>query len=132
KKGILFIGLLGGLFAANAQDSKTGEVTLNVNLYPLQSIVINAGQQTVDLDYITAANYENGVNKDQANHLKVFSTGAFEVNVNSKTDKLTSGTDTIDASDITIAPSAGLVGNLSGLSYTAQTLGTDPKLIVKS
>ena len=135
KKGILFIGLLGGLFAANAQDSKTANVTLNVNLYPLQSITVNPSSSVVDLDYKTSADYLGGVNKTEANHLTVFSTGAFDVKVMSNDVSLTgpSGTTAIPLSDIKILASQGttattsnpltFTGSVVTLSATEQVIG---------
>ncbi len=58
-------------------------VTLNVTLNPIQSLIVNPQQKTVDLTYSTKADYLNGVISKQENHLTVFSTGGFEIKVKS-------------------------------------------------
>lgn len=126
KKGILFIGLLGGLFAANAQNTNTtagpatGNVTLNVNLHPLQSIAVS--NSTVNLNYESAANYEEGVSANVAGHLTVFSTGAFKVTVKSTKKELTSsttGSTPIELADIKIQAKSATGNNISALTFTA-------------
>lgn len=114
KKAIVFLGLLGG-FAANAQA--TGDVTLNVNLYPLQSIVVNP-TKTVDLDYKTSADYLGGVSKTETNHLTVFSTSAFDIKVKTANTALTSaaaGSTAIPLNDIKIVATQGTAGTTSNL-----------------
>lgn len=122
KKAILFATFLGGLFAANAQNAgpASGDVTLNVNLYPLQSIVVNPSQSAVNLDYKTSADYLGGVNKTEVDHLSVFSTGAFDVKVKSNnTDLTTTGTGTpIPLSDIKIIASQGTTTGATPLTFT--------------
>ncbi|ACU08634.1 hypothetical protein FIC_02199 [Flavobacteriaceae bacterium 3519-10] len=140
KKGILFIGLLGGLFAANAQTASTytnagpatGNVTLNVNLYPLQSITVNPSSSVVNLDYKTSADYLGGVNKTEANHLTVFSTGAFDVKVKSNAASLTgpTGTTAIPLKDIQILATQGSTNPLTGFTpLTAVTLTQNDQII---
>lgn len=114
KKSILFAMFLGSVFAANAQTtpgSLTTAATLNVRLYPIQTITINnTSGNEVNLDYKTADDYDEGVEVNQVDHLKIYSTGAFAVDVNSTTSTLTSttlGSDPIDVEDITITATEG-------------------------
>ncbi|MEG0529562.1 MAG: hypothetical protein RR578_04425, partial [Bacilli bacterium] len=46
------------------------QATLNVKLYPIQTIVIG-GNNTVNLEYKTKDNYLNGVTSDMKDHLVV-------------------------------------------------------------
>src|SRR5690606_14460417 len=103
KKRFLGLALVLTAFAANAQD--TDQVALNVKLYPIQTIVVNAAN--VDLEYKTKTDYANGVTVSQGDHLTVYSTGGFTVNVKSETATLTSSlpaaaAESISSSDILI------------------------------
>src|SRR5690554_515498 len=90
--------------------SPTDDVTLNIVLNPIQSIVVNSAtdHKAVDLVYTTMKDYNDGVSKTKGRHLTVFSTGGFEVKVSSG-EFLTNGTTDIDASDVTV-----LATNASG------------------
>lgn len=121
KKTSILFGALLGLVSVTANAQKTGQATVNVKLHPIQTIIVNT--PTVDLDYTTEADYANGVSATQADHLTVYSTGAFAVTVKSETDKLTStaagAIDTpIDASDITVKASAGTTRPLNATQVT--------------
>lgn len=133
KKLILTLGVIGGLFTAKSQ-TKTDEAVLNVRLYPLQTIFVNTAQKEVNLDYTNTSDYANGVAVDQKNHLTVYSTGAFNVTVNSKTDKLTTtaGSQVIEAADITVTPSEGSANALSGATFTPVKLSTTPTTFISS
>ncbi len=91
-------------------DKKTAQATVNVRLHPIQTIMVNSGQ-TVNLDYKTELDYAKGVNTTQADHLTVYSTGAFAVTVQSDNEKLTSSDSRvksdINASDIWVTASKG-------------------------
>lgn len=100
KKTLLISVLSAGIFTANAQ--LTDNVTLNIKIKPLQSIMVNPTSKTVDLVYSTADDFLKGVNVTQTNHLTVFSTGAFEIKVKPNAANLTSGASTIPVSDVTI------------------------------
>lgn len=100
KKIFLFFVLLAGIFTANAQ--LTDNVTLNVKIKPLQSIVVNPSSKTVDLVYSTEDDFLKGVSVTQLKHLKVFSTGAFEIKVKPNAANLTSGANAIPVGDISI------------------------------
>lgn len=142
KKLIFLSATLTALFSlnANAQTVPATAVTpppatatLNVRLYPVQNIVVNADQKVVNLDYKTAADYAKGVEIEQKNHLEIYSTGAFAVTVNSMTDKLTNtSNETIDSKDITITPSEGTKKLTSASTLTPAKLGMDPKTLISS
>lgn len=66
---------------AGTTGSNQGTVTLNVELHPIQTLVVNAAQNTVNLVYRTEADYADGVSSAKENHLKVTSTGGYVVNV---------------------------------------------------
>lgn len=62
-------------------------VTVNLKFKPVQSIVVNPGQETVDLVYATKEDYLNGVSKKMEDHLTVFSTGGgFVVSVKAENE----------------------------------------------
>ena len=126
KKSILLAMFVGGVFAANAQNTNTtagpatGNVTLNVNLYPLQSIVVNPSSSQVNLDYKTAADYLGGVNKTEYNHLTVFSTGGFDVKVKSTDTELDGAGTAIPLEDITITATQSVAGSTANtLAFTS-------------
>ena len=77
---IMFAGI-----TAQAQTAPvTDNVTLNVKLHPIQTLVVNESQKTVDLDYKTEVDYATGVSsKVLVDHLTVYSTGGFKVTVRS-------------------------------------------------
>lgn len=149
KKTILFFGLVAGLFTANAQTTVPStpvalpsSATLNVNLHPIQSIMVNPVTRVVDLDYKTITNYVDGVSKEVKNHLTVMSTGGFTVMVNTLNDELTSTTDivnSIELNDIKITSSKGAnLGSLDNsitdymsanafLNKTGESIGSSAK-----
>lgn len=135
KKTILVAIFLGGIFAANAQttpSTKVGTTTLNVNLYPIQEITVKSLQKTVNLDYKSAADYRDGVNLDQKDHLSVYSTGAFAVSVSGANLANTiTKTSTINGADIAITASNG-TSILAGAKYTPATLSTTAKTLISS
>ena len=84
----LVIASLVVLCGISAQ-SQTDNVTLNVRLNPIQTLVVNSLQKTINLDYTTKEHYNQGVSLKQENHLNIFSTGGFEVKVKSGGSELT-------------------------------------------
>ena len=110
------------MFGINAQTSD--QVTLNIVLNPIQSITVNPSQKVVDLIYETENDYQNGVFNTQVNHLKVFSTGGFKINVNTSGDFI-KGTDNISASDVTVVatPGTGKPNNVTYASATSLSTG---------
>lgn len=87
KKIILSSMMIAFGIAAQAQSN----VTLNVKLNPIQTLVVNPAQKTVDLAYHTKEDYASGVSSGKlADHLTVFSTGGFAVSVQASGSKLVS------------------------------------------
>ncbi len=82
----IFCALVSGIAFAQV-GSKTASATLNVKLYPIQTIVIG-GDNTVNLEYNTKEDYSKGVTKTMENHLTVYSTGGFAVKVKSENENL--------------------------------------------
>ena len=95
KKTFFLLSMLAGVLTAQAQVSDNA--TVNVKLYPIQTIVVNPDSKVVNLDYRTTTDYQDGVNVDKKDHLKIYSTGGFEVNV-SAAGELTSS----DATNVTL------------------------------
>lgn len=61
-------------------SKKTDKTSLTVTLNPIHSILVNT--TNVNLVYTTVSDYENGVKTDYiADHLNVYSTGAYSVGV---------------------------------------------------
>lgn len=118
---------------ANAQGTSSSDVvTVNIKLKPIHTILVNSGQKTVNLTYATRDNYQNGVGVDQADHLEIFSTGAFEVRVKSNGD-FESDSRSILASSVTVTPSNGTANTVLSPNYSAVTLSADSdKQIVNS
>lgn len=104
--------------------ASTDNVTLNVKLNPIQTLVVNGAQKKVDLEYKTIGDYSAGVASTQADHLKIYSTGAFAVTVNSNVDEIqrANGLQTIAASTIKIKAETGATNALSGATLSEVSL----------
>lgn len=120
--------------SAFAQTS-TDDVTLNVRLNPIQTLVINPAQKIVNLDYVNKNDYANGVTVANTDHLTVYSTGGFQVKVKSAAATLqntaSGSTGTIASNSINIIAAAGTNAVSNGV-YTPQTLTAEDKLIVSA
>lgn len=129
---VFFTFSIGGSFAqvvpltAKGSARASDDVSLNVRLSPIQTIEVTSSQRIVNLDYVTRADYEQGVSNTQVNHLKIYSTGGFVVSVNSLEDyiannySVSSGSkEMINASGITISASDGS-NPLLGVLYSAK------------
>ncbi|WP_294286595.1 hypothetical protein [uncultured Chryseobacterium sp.] len=113
-KKFIFTALsLVGFSALSAQT-----VTLNVRLKPIQTLIVNTAQKTVNLDYTTRDDYANGVTSNNADHLTIYSTGGFQVKVKSAGSALQNGTKTIQANTIQVKASAG-TDPVNGAQYSA-------------
>jgi hypothetical protein len=132
-KKIIFTALtLVGFATVNAQT-----VTLNVRLKPVQTLIVNTAQKTVNLDYNTREDYANGVTSLNADHLTVYSTGGFQVKIKSGNSALVNGSKTIQANTIQVKASAGTdpvngaqYSPFSPLSATETTLVTSSAGVV--
>ncbi len=100
-----FLIAAAGLFAfanANAQN-----VTLNVKLKQIQTLVVNTSQKVVNLEYVTKDDYVNGVTSVNPDHLNIYSTGGFQVKVKSANAAMQNGGKSIQANTIQIKATAG-------------------------
>lgn len=113
-------------------SAQSDNATLNIRLYPIQTITVNSTQKTVNLDYKSTTDYTDGVSLAQADHLTVYSTGAFIVKVKSATANLTGAKANLDASDVSITPLAGTSNQLANASYTPKNLSNIDQTIIAS
>ena len=95
--------------AQTPSAGSSGSVTLSLRLSPIQTLVVNSSQKDIDLVYSDASDYKNGVSSEQKDHLKIFSTGAFTVNVQSTSDEIkrNDGDETLSANTLKIKAAAG-------------------------
>lgn len=127
------VTLISVVFAgtAHAQGASTDNVTVNIKLKPIHTILVNSGQKIVDLTYSTKNHYSAGVEAAQADHLEIFSTGAFEVKVKTDGD-FKSGSESILASSVKVTSSAGTANPIPGSPTYSQDLklsGSDQSFI---
>ena len=87
KSAFILSIIICALFSGVAMAQTTAQATLNVKLYPIQTILIG-GDNTVNLEYKTKDDYLNGVTSKMNDHLVVYSTGGFAVNVKSENEDL--------------------------------------------
>lgn len=107
--------------------SNTDNVTVNIRFKPIQAIVVNPSQKTVDLVYETKDHYASGVSSEQKDHLTVFSTGGFQVNVKSNGEfKRGDGAEVISAGDVKILASLGTNTAVGEFNEQALTTGDTP------
>jgi hypothetical protein len=123
-KNILSIAalIICGLVCVNSVKAEvpptqpSDQVTVNIKFKPIQSIVVNSGQRTVNLEYNTLQNYQEGVSVTMNDHLEVFSSGGFQVKVKTSGDFTRvkgTGPETILANEVKVqaAPGTGNTGN---------------------
>jgi hypothetical protein len=120
------------LSTVGALAQATDNVTVNIKLQPIHTLVVNSGQKAVNLVYSTKNHYNEGVSVDQADHLEVFSTGAFEIRVKTDGD-FKSGSEAVEASSVKVTSSAGTSKALTGSpTYSAINLSNVDQALVKS
>ncbi len=134
KKQILAaFALLMGLSSFAQTNSEN--VTLNVRLKPIQTLVVNPAQKIVNIDYVSKSDYAQGVTVPNPDHLTVYSTGGFQVKVKSASANLQNAAagsnGTIASNSISIIAEAGTEPVINGV-YTPQLLTGDDKLIVSA
>lgn len=116
-------------------DKTSDNVTLNIKLHKIQSLVVNTGQKTVNLEYSTIENYDKGVEVEKEDHLEVFSTGGFKISAKTSGETL-NGIDgnekTIDAKDVQLLASLGTSNSLDDASMSETNLSASDKDIVSS
>ncbi|MBZ4652014.1 MAG: putative secreted protein [Proteiniphilum sp.] len=132
RKNLFFVSalILFGLANVNSMKAESDDATVNIKFRPIQSIVVNPDQKTVDLLYATTANYANGVSAEMLDHLEVFSTGGFIVQANTGEDFTRVGGGTIPASDVILKATQG-TGTSIG-SFTNVSLSTTPTTLISA
>ena len=121
--------------ASNILAAESDNVVLNIKLHKIQSLVVNASQKAVNLEYNTVGDYANGVTSSQKDHLEVFSTGAFAISAKATTPNLAgvSGNDkTIALADVKLTASAGTGNTLSELTMGQKSLSNNEQKVVGS
>ena len=107
----------------HAQSTSNSDgVSLNIRLYPIQTILVNPSQSEVSLEYISKQDYLEGVVNEQENHITIYSTGGFEVSVESSEDYLVGINKNIEASDIKIMASRGSDNDLHNVNYISDVI----------
>lgn len=118
---------------ANAQTGNTDNVTVNIKLKPIHTLVVNPSQKIVDLVYTTEAQYNSGVFVEEQDHLKIFSTGAFEIKVRTggNFESNPSG-ESIEASTVKVTSTAGTTKPSANASYGEKALSNTDQQIVSN
>jgi len=131
---LILLGL-GSVNSAMAQVN-TDNVTLNLKFKPVQTITVNPVQETVDFLYQTEADYADGVSLTaKTKHLKVFSTGGFQVDVKTSDANFISGNTaiTIPVSDVSVKAIASVGNNKTYASIeSAVSLSASDQMIIQS
>jgi hypothetical protein len=116
----LVAGVIG--FCGNALAQASDNATLNIVLADVRSIKVNPAQATVQLNFATPTDYQNGVTLSEVAHLEVTSTGAYQVTVKSSGPTLDNGTNTIPVNTISMVPSLNAGSTDAGISFQTITL----------
>jgi len=130
RKNLFFVSalILFGLANVNSAMAETDDATVNIKFRPVQSIVVNPAQKSVDLLYATKDNYANGVTAERPDHLEVFSTGGFTVTANTGGDFTRAAGGTIPAADVTVIATHGTSTTIG--TFTAVALATTPATLI--
>ena len=137
KKVILFAAVLFSsisIMNVQAQDVKTGESTLTINLSAVQSIEVNG---KVVIDYTTADEYEQGKGSDDKTKLKITSAGRYSVKVSAADLQGPAGAKVIAASTIGIAANLTSTGHDNGslsedIETTSLKMSNDGVVLINS
>lgn len=136
KKVILTSVIIFTAVAATFAQTPSDNVTLNVKLNPIQTLVVNNAQKAVDLEYRNVSDYASGVSSLQEDHLKIYSTGAFAVSVESADNNMKRSsagkTETIASSTIHVVASEGSTAKLTGATLGDVSLSTTPTRLISS
>lgn len=139
-KNLFFAGalVLFGLANVNSAmaQSNTDNVTLNLKFKPVQTITVDPTQKTVDFVYQTETDYTSGVTlAAKEKHLKVFSSGGFDVNVKAGGTNFTSDntalTIPVNHVSVTASKSAGNSREYAVIDV-AKALSTTDQLLIQS
>jgi hypothetical protein len=131
-KGLAMTFLFAGSsLAVRAQASDNA--TLNVVLSDVRSIVVNPAQNSVQLNFATARDYQLGVSSTQVGHLIVTSTGGYQIRVKASSESLVNGANTIPVNTITLKADIN-AGSTSpgGISFVNIQLSSIPQRFIES
>ena len=139
------VGVIFTLLLNNSNAQVSANATLNVYLADVRSIKINPSQTVVNLSFLNANDYSNGVANLQSSHLEVTSTGGYIIKVKASSNNLVNGSNNIPVSSINLKPtlatsSTGVATNsvagggaaLASIYLYEVGLSAAPKLIVES
>lgn len=126
------IVVLTALLSKKATAQNGSSAALNIILHEVQTIEIDGSDKTVNLDYKTKEDYMMGVSLNKENHLKVYSTGGFDIRVRTSSPELLSATNSqsIGAGDIVVTATKGSANGMDTFSTSPVHLsGTDAAFI---
>lgn len=131
---IIFATAVASFSETPATSQSTDNVNLKVILNPIQTLLVNPAQKAVELEYTTIGDYADGVFQTKADHLRVYSTGAFVVTVQSATNdiKRANGDETISASTIKVKAGNGTTNPLEGATVGEVALSTTATNLINS
>jgi len=133
KNGIYFLLLAVCLFTKKS-NAQSAAVKLNIVFNHVQNLTINPLQTETTLVYNTQADYENGVETVQKEHLTVFSTAAYVVKVRVADEEFVQtaglGQQHMSLPNITISAIPVVQGNR--VLVETKVLGTDGRSIISS
>lgn len=114
-------------------QSSSAQVTINLRFLPVQTISVKSTEKVIDLLYATTENYENGVSVTHDDHLSVFSSGGFQVAVETTDANFThnGGAETIPVGDVVVRADNGSSNNQMA-QFTDAALSTSPSPLISS
>ena len=127
--------LLTAFLSKKATAQNGSSAVLNIVLHPVQTIEVGGSDNSVNLEYKTREDYSQGVSLSKENHLKIYSTGGFVVNVRTSDHNLTSTatSKSIDAGDITVSAAKGAANGMEVFtSAPVQLSGSDTAFITSA
>lgn len=116
----------GGEGGTTPKKSDNDKVNLAVHIYPIQTLVIN-GSKDVVLEYRTKDDFKSGVSKDVEDHIKIYSTGGFEIKAKTNNPNLVGTGENskfIESSDIKLLATNGSSSLDVGNMVAAELKGT--------
>lgn len=118
-------------FSQEVTAGPSDNVTLNIRLNPIQTLLVTDGQKTVDLVYTTRENYQLGVTQRKDNHLTIYSTGGYEISAKTSGETFTGKITGPEVGTVTITPEDGSE-NPAGGDYYALALSTSPQILAEN
>jgi len=114
-------------------QSGSDQVAIHLSFRPVQTIAVTAAQKTIDIEYTTVSDHQNGVSVTQPDHLTIFSTGGFQVSVEASDANFTrvGGSETIPVSDVSVRAVNGTDNHVVAV-FSAVTLSSTPAPLIAS